>query len=362
MFTANGARPAQNNYLLDGIDNNTNDVDFLASVSFVIKPPVDAIAEFNLQTSDFSAEFGRAGGAVLNATLKSGTNAFHGSLWEFLRNDKLDAADFFQNANGTKKGDFRQNQFGATAGGHIVRNKTFWFGDYEGTRIRQAVPRQRLFPRRWNATVDSQISLTWSLCKQALIRMRWAGLFRPARFSTPPLRKHFPTGSSSGSRLQEINIPANRLDPTAVKFLSLYPAPTQAGLLNNYSVNRKNTTDTNSFDVRLDQYFSDKDQAFLRYSYSHSPSEFPGPFTGYADGGGFANGDQTADTQGAALSYTHSFTDRWSMKCGQDSTASTRFASNRMARTPATFPHSSEFREFCRPRAMAACRTSRSEI
>ena len=97
-FTANGTRPAQNNYMLDGIDNNTNDVDFLSGAAYVVKPPIDAIGEFRLQTNSFSAEFGRAGGAVLNATLKSGTNQIHGSAWEFLRNGKLDATDFFLNA------------------------------------------------------------------------------------------------------------------------------------------------------------------------------------------------------------------------------------------------------------------------
>src|SRR4051794_13794044 len=139
-FEANGTRPAQNNYLLDGIDNNSSSVDFLSGAAYVVKPPIDAIGEFKLQTNAFSAEFGRAGGAVLNATLKSGTNEFHGSAWEFLRNDKFDAADFFQNAGGQKKGAYRQNQFGGTVGGPIIRNKTFFFVDYEGTRIRQAQP------------------------------------------------------------------------------------------------------------------------------------------------------------------------------------------------------------------------------
>src|SRR2546423_3591099 len=139
-FTANGTRPAQNNYMLDGIDNNTNNVDFLSGAAYVVKPPIDAIGEFRLQTNSFSAEFGRAGGAVLNATLKSGTNEIHGSAWEFLRNGKLDATDFFLNAASQKKGAFKQNQFGATAGGPIIKNRTFWFVDYEGTRIRQAVP------------------------------------------------------------------------------------------------------------------------------------------------------------------------------------------------------------------------------
>src|SRR5256712_4363442 len=143
-FAANGLRPAQNNYLLDGIDNNSDTVDFLNGTNFVVLPPVDAVEEFKVQTSDFSAEFGRSGAAVLNATIKSGTNAFHGSAWEFFRNDKLDAADFFENAGGRPKGALRQNQFGFSAGGPVIipkafngRNKLFFFGDYEGLRRRQ---------------------------------------------------------------------------------------------------------------------------------------------------------------------------------------------------------------------------------
>ncbi|HKS96214.1 MAG TPA: carboxypeptidase-like regulatory domain-containing protein, partial [Terriglobia bacterium] len=143
-FSANGERPAQNNYLLDGIDNNSNTIDFLNGTNFVVLPPVDAIQEFKVQTSDYSAEQGRAGGAILNATVKSGTNDLHGDFWEFFRNDKLDAADFFEDLGGIQKGEFRLNQFGATVGGpvaipHVIngRNKLFFFGDYEGTRRRQ---------------------------------------------------------------------------------------------------------------------------------------------------------------------------------------------------------------------------------
>ncbi len=107
-FAANGSRPAQNNYLLDGIDNNSDTVDFLNGTNFVVLPPVDAIQEFKVQTTDFSAEYGRSGAAVLNATIKSGTNAFHGAGWEFFRNDKLDAADYFERVgNTTKKGELQ---------------------------------------------------------------------------------------------------------------------------------------------------------------------------------------------------------------------------------------------------------------
>ena len=140
-FAANGLRPAQNNYLLDGIDNNSDTVDFLNGTNFVVLPPVDAIEEFKVETSGFSAEHGRSGAAVLNATIKSGTNQFHGSAWEFFRNDVLDAADWFENAGNVPKGALRQNQFGVTIGGpviipHVVngRNKLFFFADYEGLR------------------------------------------------------------------------------------------------------------------------------------------------------------------------------------------------------------------------------------
>ena len=133
MFSANGVRPAQNNYLLDGIDNNTSNVDFLSGVAYIVKPPVDAIDEIRILTSSFSAEYGRAGGAVLNTTLKSGTNQLHGSVWGFNRNDKLNANDFFANRAGLKKAKYLSNQYGFTLGGPIIGGKTFFFADYEGS-------------------------------------------------------------------------------------------------------------------------------------------------------------------------------------------------------------------------------------
>src|SRR6266403_1134175 len=140
-FAANGNRPAQNNYLLDGIDNNSDTVDFLNGTNFVVLPPVDAIQEFKVQTSDFSAEYGRSGAAVLNATIKSGTNEFHGAAWEFFRIDRLAAADFVGTAGGIEKGELLQNQFVQAVGGFVLltsdysaKNKVFFFGDYEGLR------------------------------------------------------------------------------------------------------------------------------------------------------------------------------------------------------------------------------------
>src|SRR5690606_18820795 len=131
MFSANGVRPAQNNYMLDGIDNNTSNVDFLSGVAYIVKPPVDAVDQIQVLTSSFSAEFGRAGGAVLNTTLKSGTNRLTGAVWAFHRNDGLNANDYFADRAGIAKGDYLSNQSGITAGGPIVSGRTFWFADYE---------------------------------------------------------------------------------------------------------------------------------------------------------------------------------------------------------------------------------------
>src|SRR5207253_8536713 len=127
-FSVNGTRGLLNNFILDGIDNNSND-----NGAQVLKTSVDAIQEFKVQTSNYSAEFGRSGGAVINATIKSGTNAFHGTAFEFLRNDVLDARGLFEPKD-DKKAPFRQNQFGFTFGGPIKRNKLFFFTDYQGTR------------------------------------------------------------------------------------------------------------------------------------------------------------------------------------------------------------------------------------
>jgi hypothetical protein len=306
-FEANGTRADQNNYMLDGIDNNSNSVDFLSGAAYVLKPPIDALAEFKLQTNSFSAEFGRAGGAVLNASLKSGSNEFHGSLWEFLRNDVLDSADFFQNATGSKKGAFRQNQFGGTIGGPILKNKIFFFGDYEGTRIRQQVPE--------TATVPTQAEISSGYTNFSDLISLQSGQLTDATGKSYPLGTVFdPNTTTSIGNGQYVRspfagniIPATRLDPNAVKLLELMPAPTQPGLYNNYNVNRGSSNNVNALDVRSDQYFSEHDQTFVRFSWAHNPQFIPGPFSGYADGGGFGDGDQEVDTMGAALSYTHSF-------------------------------------------------------
>jgi len=139
QLTIDGARPQQNNYRLDGV--SMNDYDNSAPGSVLGGDlGVDAIQEFSVLTSNYSADYGRTAGGVVNAITRSGTNQFHGSVYEFLRNDALDAANFFENAGGIKKASFRQNQFGVSAGGPIRKDKLFVFGDYEGLRYTKGIP------------------------------------------------------------------------------------------------------------------------------------------------------------------------------------------------------------------------------
>ena len=333
-FSANGLRPAQNNYLLDGIDNNSDTVDFLNGTNYVVLPPVDAVQEFKVQTSDFSAEFGRSGAAVLNASIKSGTNSFHGDAWEFFRNDKLDAADFFENAHGIQKGELRQNQFGFTAGGPVIipkvfngRNKVFFFGDYEGLRRVQGTVLTGSVPslaERASGYTDLQdlIAAQSGTVTDALGRTMPLGtILDPAttRQISPGVYVRDPFGTCGSAPAGftftvaacGLNmIPANRLDPNAIKLLNLYPLPTVNGassLFSNYANSPKLFEHRNAFDARMDFDLNDKNQVFFRFSLADDPQFIPGIFGGVADGGGFQQGDQTANAQQSALSYTHTF-------------------------------------------------------
>src|SRR3984957_623131 len=135
-FSANGVRSnGQNNFLLNGVDNNINTIDFLNQTSYAIGPAIDAVSEITIQTNGYNAEYGRAAGGVINVTLKSGTNGFHGSLFEYMKNKDFDANTWTNNRAGALRGPFRQNQFGVTGGGPSRKNRLFIFGDYQGTRI-----------------------------------------------------------------------------------------------------------------------------------------------------------------------------------------------------------------------------------
>lgn len=341
-FTANGNRPAQNNYMLDGVDNNSDTVDFLNGTNFVVLPPVDAIQEFKVETSDFSAEYGRSGAAVLNATIKSGTNQFHGAVWEFFRNDKLDAPDYFEDAGGIKKGELRQNQFGGTIGGPVIKNKVFFFGDYEGLRRIQGTILTGNVPtaaeRSSGYTNFSDLitlqSSSGTLTDQLGRTMPYGTILDPATTRQIPKNGTNPVGVDpvsglSGPALSYVRdpfgscpastlaftlgacglnqLPTGRLDPNAIKLLNLYPGPTNSALFSNFANSPKLDEHRNAFDTRLDVNFSQRDQAFYRFSYVDDPQFIPGIFGGVADGGAFQQGNQTALAQQSALAYTHIF-------------------------------------------------------
>lgn len=346
-FTANGLQWSHNSYLLDGIDNNNNTVDFLNGAAFVTLTPPDAIQELKVQTSNFNAEYGRAGSAVLLATTKSGTNNFHGNVWEFFRNDALDANSFFNNRNLVKKPELRQNQFGFTVGGPIVHNKIFFFGDYQGTIIRQQALRsnvtvptaqmvssgftnlQELIAKQSGTASGDPLGRTFpngTIFDPATSRPVTSGQVDPVTgltaTKTGVARDPFYQGSVAGitnfttpaaEALMNI-LPANRLDPNAIKLLSAFPAanvvPTSLnnfGLINNYQILRAQPDNTHQFDIRVDDNISSKNQVFARYSYSHRRRDILPAFSGAIDNSGFGQGDFPSLAHNAALSSTHVF-------------------------------------------------------
>ena len=296
-FSANGVRPYQNNYLLDGIDNNSLSEDLTNEASFVVGPSPDAIAEFKVQTNSMSAEFGRSGGAVMNVTLKSGTNQAHGSVFEFLRNSKLDAKNFFDPATGPTP-PFKQNQFGAAVGGPVElphydgKNRTFFFVDYQGTRIRTAHTfLATLAPLAWRTGNFSGFN----------------PVFDPNTTTGPnATRQPFPNNQ----------IPLQRFDPASLKLISFMPAPnvpgsvSPTGVANNYLSNPVEPDTTDQGDVRIDHKISDKDSLFTRFSMADQnltpPAAIPPPLSGAA----FSSGDWTNNTRQAMFSETHIFSPR----------------------------------------------------
>lgn len=331
-FSANGARSLQNNFLLDGVDNNSNLPDLLNETNFVIQPPVEALQEFKVQTNAYSAEFGRGNGAIVNAVIKSGTNQIHGSAWEFLRNNKLDGRNYFDPV-GKPAPQYQQNQFGATFGGPITiprlfdgRNRSFFFVDYEGFRVRQAQTQTGFVPpTEWRTGDFSSLidytTVTGTDCNGVntyageIFDAKLAQVFKDPNDPNfhPPCGVPFQY-DNTGKPLNII--PATpvvagggSLDPLALRLAALYPAagPIDPNSGNNFVANPVRRETRNNFDVRVDQKFTDKDNTFFRFSYENQPSFIPGTFGGLADGGGFFSGDEDFSYRSFATSWTHVF-------------------------------------------------------
>lgn len=291
-FYANGQRATQNNFILDGVDNNTNVIDFMNGASYNVKPPPDALAEFKVDTTDYSAEFGHSAGAVLEANTKSGTNEVHGDAWEYLRNQALDATNW----NATTTPPYHENQFGATFGAPIRRNKLFYFGDAEANRISIGTTSTHTVPtalmRQGNFSELLNTSLT--------------GSAKPITLYEP---------NSGGTQLMVCNGQQNvmctgQIDTVAQNILNMLPPPNfnNGKTTNNFIINITNTSDTWQWTQRVDWDMSAKDQAYARFTYAHVQSAAPPPFGPILDGAGYSGNDHVADlSENGMGSETHIF-------------------------------------------------------
>src|SRR3984885_4122856 len=354
-FNVSGLDWTQNDFRLDGIDDN---VEVYGGGSILgasgnngytaIVPPPDAIQEFKLQSGNFSAEFGHSTGGIVNAAIKSGTNGLHGDLWEYVRNTLFNANDYFANQTDTPRPAYHQNQFGGTVGGPLYlpklydgRNKTFFFFDYQGTRINtpsastSSVPTAAMHSSNFTNFQDF-FTLVGGTKTDALGRVfPFATLLDPAtpravaagaldRVSGLPnttssaiyVRDPFySNGSVAGitnftNQTKDLNVlPQSRIDPNAVKILSLYPNPTAGTTsLPNYYQFAAGTNNINQYDVRGDENISSKDVLFGVYNYSNETIFVPPSLPGIAEGQGYGDGPEQGPRDAIVLGYTHVFT------------------------------------------------------
>lgn len=283
QLAVNGLWGFDNNFLLDGVDNNA-----IGDGTIAVNPSPDAIGEFRVEENSMKAEFGR-GGAAVNAALKSGTNNFHGGAFEYMRNDVLDARNYFDPATNGPKARLQRNQFGAYIGGPIIKDRTFFFGDYQGSRLREGqidIGTVPTIPERSGDFTD-----------------RGYILYDPTT-----------TNQTTGAR-QLLNpsnptvIPANRIDKIGQNIVDLFPRPNRPGYLNatssNFIFKPVGILDGNQFDVRIDHRISDHDQLFGHVSLEDHPQLQPPPLPGLAEG--CCGGNMNMREQNHALGYTHEF-------------------------------------------------------
>ena len=278
-FNVNGNRAFNNAFQLDGVDNTSYSNSFRGLNMQVVQPSIEALQEFKIQTNAYSAEFGRSSGALINAVVRSGSNQLHGSLYEFHRNDNLDATNFFANKQSLGKPFRLRNQFGAAAGGPIVKDKTFIFGDYEGLRDGAGIVRLSSVPNP---------------------------MWRQGIFATPIYNPFNANDTGQDFRIPAMpgcndgsgscwRIPENLMDPVGRRIMGYAPDPNTVSstLDNNYVSVPVNRTRTNQFDVRADHTVSQNVNLFVRYSFVDTDFVQPAPRPGLAEG-------STNDTFGTA--------------------------------------------------------------
>jgi hypothetical protein len=273
-LSVNGQDDTLNNWVVDGVDDNERIIGTIG-----VKPNVEGIQEITVQTNSYAAEAGRTAGGVINVVTRSGTNQFHGSVYEYFRNDALDGRNFFQRTG--NKPELRQNQYGASIGGPIFRDRTFFYFDYEGFRLVSGVTYTGTVP---NITEYDDINSINGGSPQALL------------------------SASNGTAGLPIN-------PIALNYLKLFPAPTNTDptvLSNNFTISPNKTQNSNTYDARIDHKLNDRNLVFARFSYNSvdtlTPPNF-GVVNGLQISGGRFNfdGPATDVAQQYALGYTHIF-------------------------------------------------------
>jgi hypothetical protein len=304
-FNVNGIHSLQNNFILDGIDNNTfsENVQELSTES--AHPSVDVISEFNVITNPYSAEYGRGPGAVVSVNSKSGSNRLHGTVYEYVRNQYFDAFDYFTKRSATKKAEDNQNQFGASLGGPMIRNKAFFFFNYEGTRIKQGLSRISTVPlnnERVGDFSDAAAAANGLAPYSPLYNLSVCP--KPINIKTcapPPLINNSFQSDPSAS-----------IDPAVAALMALYPQPNyHPGSAtfpetNNFFRTGASSDFNDSYDGRVDWTPTSSDTIFARYNYFTRTRDIPGYYGGLADGTTTsAWGNQILKGHSVVLGWTH---------------------------------------------------------
>lgn len=308
-LSVGGSRAQETDWIIDGNDDNE-----LTAGGIGFKPSIDAIQEFKVLSYNYSAEFGtRAGPTVLLAT-KSGSNQLHGSLFEFFRNTKLDAAGRFVTP-GAPKDKFNLNQFGGTLGGPLQKDKTFFFADYQGTRKRRGIVESGLIPTPamtglTNGFGDFTLDALGNTAN--LLTNPYSGGPFQCDGSGNPIAPNSDGTQAAGTNCNKI--PVGLIDPTGQAMLQLYPTPDVSNPLatgfNYINIPTRRLSD-DEFDVKLDHNFSAKDSAFGRFSYEQAVSFVPGGSPGFAEVSAFSSTQNiTNHARNAVVSETHIFNDR----------------------------------------------------
>jgi len=306
-LSVGGSAANSTDWLLDGVDNNE-----MTAGAIAILPSIDAIQEFKVLTFNYSAEYGTRGGPTVLVTTKSGTNDFHGSLFEFLRNTGLDARSFFAPV----REQFNENEFGGSLGGPIKKDKTFFFADYQGRYLSEGTTHIGQVPTAAMRQGDFS---------QAFLDSPAAQIYNP--FSTTTVNGQVtrsPFMCDGGGNALPVNangiqasgtpcnkIPQSLINPIAQKMINLYPLPNNlaSGFLGtNWVASPAKHLKEGEWDVRLDHNFSSKDALFARFSYDQATEFLPSGMPGFANADGFSSTQSLADHgRNAALSETHIF-------------------------------------------------------